>query len=140
MARISRSVSRLSRPSHPLQPWQFHLPERYRRGVSVAYQRFGLLHEATPADFDTRTDGAGAASASPEFWEGLAAECEFVIARLQPRGFIRSTRPWGPRAQRAGRCWPRDIAQRALARVDRLSQRFGTRMVLEKDIATVQLD
>jgi hypothetical protein len=33
-----------------------------------------------------------------------------------------------------------DIAQRALARIDRLSQRFGTRMVIENDIATVRLD
>src|SRR5215471_6507081 len=44
-----------------------------------AYQRFGLPHEATPADFlDTRTDGGKRGfPASPEFWEGLAAECEF---------------------------------------------------------------
>jgi hypothetical protein len=33
-----------------------------------------------------------------------------------------------------------DIAQRALARIDRLSHRFGTRIAIENDIATLRLD
>jgi poly-gamma-glutamate synthesis protein (capsule biosynthesis protein) len=109
-----------------------------------AYQRFGLPHEATPADFlDTRTDGGKRGfPASPEFWEGLAAECEFrdralAAVRLYPLdlGHGRS------RAQRGRPLLARgDIAQRALARIDRLSQRFGTRMAIENDVATVRLD
>jgi poly-gamma-glutamate synthesis protein (capsule biosynthesis protein) len=108
-----------------------------------AYQRFGLPHEATPADFlDTRTDGGKRGfPASPEFWEGLAAECEFrdralSAVRLYPLDLGHGR----PRAQRGRPLLARgDIAQRALARIDRLSQRFGTRMVIEKDIATVRL-
>src|SRR5262249_34899207 len=56
-----------------------------------AYQRFGLSHEATPADFlDTRTDGERRGfPASREFWEGVCAECEFrdrtlATVRLHP--------------------------------------------------------
>jgi hypothetical protein len=33
-----------------------------------------------------------------------------------------------------------EVAQRALARIDRLSQRYGTRIAVEKDVAMVQLD
>jgi poly-gamma-glutamate synthesis protein (capsule biosynthesis protein) len=109
-----------------------------------AYQRFGLPHQATPADFlDTRTDGGKRGfPASPEFWEGLVAECEFrdralAAVRLYPLDLGHGR----PRAQRGRPLLARgDIAQRALARVDRLSQRFGTRIAIEKDVATVRLD
>ena len=109
-----------------------------------AYQRFGLPHEATPADFlDTRTDGGKRGfPASPEFWEGLAAECEFrnralSALRLYPLDLGHGR----PRAQRGRPVLARgEVAQRALARIDRLSQRYGTRITIAGDTATVRLD
>jgi len=109
-----------------------------------AYQRFGLPHEATPADFlDTRTDGGKRGfPASAEFWEGLAAECEFrdralSTLRLYPLDLGHGR----PRAQRGRPVLARgEVAQRALARIDRLSQRYGTRMAIEKGVATVRLE
>src|SRR5262249_10573993 len=108
-----------------------------------AYQRFGLPHEATPADFlDTRTDhGRRGFPVSPEFWQGLAAECQ-VRDRALARGrlYPLDLGHGRPPAQRGRPLLARgDIAQRALARIDRLSQRFGTRMAIENDVASVRL-
>jgi len=109
-----------------------------------AYQRFGLSPDATPADFlDARTDGDRRGfPASPEFWQGLAAECEFrerklVALRLYPLDLGHGR----PRAQRGRPLLARgDVAQRVIERTDRLSRRFGTRIVAEGDTATVRLD
>jgi poly-gamma-glutamate synthesis protein (capsule biosynthesis protein) len=109
-----------------------------------AYQRFGLPHEATPADFlDARTDGDRRGfPAAPEFWEGLAAECEFrdrklAAVRLHPLDLGHGR----PRAQRGRPLLARgDVARRILERTDRLSKRFGTRITIDGESALVRLD
>ena len=111
---------------------------------SEAYQRFGLPHEATPADFlDARTDGDRRGfPASPEFWQGIAAECDFrdrklAAVRLHPLdlGHGRS------RAQRGRPLLARgEVAHRILERTDRLSRRFGTKITVDGETATVRLD
>ena len=108
-----------------------------------AYQRFGLPHTATPADFlDTRTDGGRRGfPASPEFWEGLAGECEFrdrelAAVRLYPLDLGHGR----PRAQRGRPLIARGaVAERILARIARLSRRFGTEIVVDGDCAMIQL-
>ena len=109
-----------------------------------SYGRFGLGHEATPADFlDTRTDGGKRGfPASPEFWESVLAECEFranavTAIRLHPLdlGHGRS------RAQRGRPVLARgDVARRTLERVARLSKPFGTRLDFDGETATIRLD
>src|SRR5262245_10583686 len=97
-----------------------------------SYGRFGLGHEATPADFlDTRTDGEKRGfPASREFWESVVAECEFrnravAAIRLHPVDLGHGT----SRAQRGRPMLARgDVARRVLERVARLSKPFGTRL------------
>jgi poly-gamma-glutamate synthesis protein (capsule biosynthesis protein) len=111
---------------------------------SEAYQRFGLPHEATPADFlDARTDGDRRGFPSePEFWQGLAATCEFrdralAAVRLYPLDLGHGR----PRAQRGRPLLARGaVAQRILERTDRLSQRFGSRIAIDGETATIRLD
>jgi poly-gamma-glutamate synthesis protein (capsule biosynthesis protein) len=108
-----------------------------------AYQRFGLPYEATPADFlDARTDGDRRGFPSqPEFWHGLAAECEFrdrklASVRLHPLDLGHGR----PRAQRGRPLIARGaVAQRILERTARLSQRYGTKLAIDGDSATICL-
>jgi poly-gamma-glutamate capsule biosynthesis protein CapA/YwtB (metallophosphatase superfamily) len=109
-----------------------------------SYGRFGLSHEATPADFlDARTDGEKRGfPASPAFWESIVAECEFrdhAIAsiRLHPLDLGHGQ----SRAQRGRPVLARgEVARRALERVARLSQPFGTRLEFDGETATIRLD
>lgn len=102
-----------------------------------SYRRFGLGHEATPADFlDARThqDRRGFPS-EPEFWQGCLAKVSFEggdLARLEvhPVDMGHGTR----RAERgrpvlaAGEC-----ADRTLERFARLSARHGATFTREGD-------
>ena len=108
-----------------------------------AYARFGLDAYATPSEFlDARTgNDTRGFPASPEFWEGCVAVCEFdtgklVAVRLHPidMGFGR------PRAQRGRPIMARgDVAQKILDRIRRYSERFGTKIEIEGDSAVLRL-
>jgi poly-gamma-glutamate synthesis protein (capsule biosynthesis protein) len=108
-----------------------------------SYQRFGLDDKATPTDFlDARTGNETRGfPASPEYWHGLAAACDFrngKLARLalHPLDLGHGT----PRAQR-GRPMLAEgrTAATILDRVRRLSERYGTGITVENDVAIVQL-
>lgn len=120
--------------------FQSDLVEAYPSDV---YGRFGLGPESTPADFiDARskndTSGFGPVAG---FWHGLLAECEFrgrklAALRLHPLdlGFGR------PRAERGRPLLARgEVARETLERVQRLSQRYGTRMSIEGETGVVAL-
>jgi poly-gamma-glutamate capsule biosynthesis protein CapA/YwtB (metallophosphatase superfamily) len=108
-----------------------------------SYARFGLGHDATPADFlDARTGGdTRGFPAAAQFWEGFAATCEFrgrtlAELRLHPLdlGYGR------PRAQRgrpvlAGG----EVADRILRRVQRLSARHGAEVAIDGATAFVSV-
>ncbi|HWP12098.1 MAG TPA: CapA family protein [Ramlibacter sp.] len=108
-----------------------------------SYARFGLGHDATPADFlDARTgNDTRGFPAAPEFWEGIAATCDFrgralAELRLHPLdlGFGR------PRAQRGRPVLAQgDAAQRILRRVQRLSARHGAEVAIDGASAVVRV-
>jgi poly-gamma-glutamate capsule biosynthesis protein CapA/YwtB (metallophosphatase superfamily) len=108
-----------------------------------AYQRFGLGEQATPTDFlDARTGNETRGfPASPEYWHGIAAVCDFrggKLARLDlyPIDLGHGT----PRAQRGRPVLAQGkTAAAILDRVRRLSQRYGTELVIEGGIATLRL-
>ena len=108
-----------------------------------AYARFGLDERATPTDFlDARTGNETRGfPAAPEYWQSLAATCEFaahhlIAVRLHPLdlGHGRS------RAQRGRPVLARgSVAAAILDRVRLLSTRFGTEMTIEGESATIRL-
>ena len=97
---------------------------------AVAYERFGLGNDATPADFlDARTgNGKKGHVAHADYWQNIAATCHYrggklAEIRIHPvdQGFGR------PRGQR-GRpvlATARAGARRIIERVDRLSRPYG---------------
>jgi poly-gamma-glutamate capsule biosynthesis protein CapA/YwtB (metallophosphatase superfamily) len=111
---------------------------------SEAYERYGLGDRATPADFiearykgDTRGHAGNAHQ-----WEQMFCVCDFRDHRLRQiriypidLGHARS------RSQR-GRPIPAtgDIAARVLARVQRLSARYGTRVDIRGDVGFVDVE
>ncbi len=108
-----------------------------------AYARFGLDDQATPTDFlDARTGNETRGfPASPEYWQSIAATCEFkgrklASLRLHPldlgHGLSRAQR--GRPVLAEGK-----VADAILARMQRLSQRFGTRIAIEGESALVRL-
>jgi poly-gamma-glutamate capsule biosynthesis protein CapA/YwtB (metallophosphatase superfamily) len=108
-----------------------------------SYGRFGLGASATPADFmDARTDNErkGFPSES-EYWQGMAGICRFEKGRLRgleihplDLGFGRS------RAQRGRPMLARgDTAGRILERICRLSEIWGTSVIIDGATARVDL-
>jgi poly-gamma-glutamate capsule biosynthesis protein CapA/YwtB (metallophosphatase superfamily) len=102
---------------------------------SESYARFGLGHDATPADFlDARTDGDRRGfPAAPEFWESFVATCEFrgralTGLRLHPLdlGHGRSRAQRGRPVLAQG-----EVADRILRRVQRLSARHGAEVAID---------
>ena len=80
-------------PADLLQPGQFHLPERHRRGVPVpkSYGRFGLPTRRPPPTSSTPAPTASKRGfpASREFWESFVAELriprpQLTALRLHP--------------------------------------------------------
>jgi len=108
-----------------------------------AYQRYGLDDRATPADFIAaryQDDTLGHA-ADPVQWEQMFAMCEFAgddltDLRLYPIDL-------GHQRPRTGRGRPmladRTIAARVLARVERLSAKYGTRIERRDGIGVVRV-
>ncbi|HEX6512165.1 MAG TPA: CapA family protein [Chloroflexota bacterium] len=106
--------------------------ETVRHFPSHAYARFGLDHEATPADFlDARSDNDRKAHpAHREYWESVVAVCHFSDRRFQKAELYPIDLGYGrPRPQR-GRPLLADaaISDKILADMDRLSKFYRTRV------------
>jgi poly-gamma-glutamate capsule biosynthesis protein CapA/YwtB (metallophosphatase superfamily) len=108
-----------------------------------AYGRFGLGPEATPTDFlDARTGNETRGFPSrAEFWEGIVAECVFRDRRLASLRLHPLDLGHGlSRAQRGRPILARGpVAERILARVQRLSRRFDTAIDIAGETAVVRL-
>lgn len=104
---------------------------------SEAYRRFGLGHEATPADFldaRTRNDTRGFPS-EREFWEGALARVQFENGRLARAELHPVDLGFGTRRSERGRpVLARGArADRILERLARLSAPYGTSCRREGD-------
>lgn len=108
-----------------------------------SYQRFGLDEKATPTDFlDARTGNETRGfPASAEYWHGVAATCDFRGGKLARLDLHPLDLGHGmPRAQRGRPMLAQGmVAATILERVKRLSQRYGTDMVVDEDVATLRL-
>ncbi|HVA14192.1 MAG TPA: CapA family protein [Stellaceae bacterium] len=108
-----------------------------------AYARFGLDDNATPTDFlDARTGNETRGfPASPEYWHGIAAMCDFrggKLARLDlhPLDLGHGT----SRAQRGRPMLAQGkTAAAILDRVRRLSERYGAAVAIEGEAASLRL-
>jgi len=97
-----------------------------------AYERFDLDLRATPSDFlDARTAGGKKGHPSDSaYWENMFAVCEFTRSKLKEIRIYPMDQGFGrPRPQR-GRpvLAERDVANRVIERVARLSIRYGTKI------------
>lgn len=111
---------------------------------SEVYGRWGLGPEATPSEFiDARSknDTAGFGPV-PGYWHGLLADCEFksgklAALRLHPLdlGFGRKRSERGRPVLASG-----EVAKITLERIQRLSKRYGTNVVIKDNIGLVSLD
>ncbi len=108
-----------------------------------SYQRFDLPPEATPADFlDTRTGhGTRGFPSRAEYWESYVGECLFEARRLTGLRLHPVTLGFGTgRAERGRPMLARgEAAERILARLQRLSRRFGTEIANENGVGLVRL-
>ena len=108
---------------------------------SVAYERFGLGHDATPADFlDARTgNGTKGHVAHADFWQNFAATCHYgggtlTEIRIHPidQGFGR------PRGQRGRPVLANgEMGAKIIERVGRLSQPYGVTIVNRNGVGIV---
>ncbi|MBN9429286.1 MAG: CapA family protein [Burkholderiales bacterium] len=108
-----------------------------------AYERFGLGHGATPADFlDARTDkDTRGFPAEAAFWESFAAELQFDDGRLSALRL--HPLDLGHGASRAERGRPMlargDKARHILERLSNFSRRFGTETSIEGETLLLRL-
>ena len=110
---------------------------------SEAYGRFGLGHEATPADLlDARTgnDSRGFPAAR-EFWESFVATCEFRGRTLSELRLHPIDLGYGrPRAQRGRPVLASgEVAQGILRRVQQFSVRHGAQVAINGGSAVVSV-
>lgn len=108
-----------------------------------AYARFGLGADAMPSEFlDARTgkDSRGF-PASPEFWHGCAARCEFEASRLaRVRLYPLDLGHGRPRAQRGRPLLAQGaVADAILGRIEALSAPYGTQFAREGDTLVMRL-
>ena len=107
-----------------------------------AYTRFGLGHDATPADFlDTRTGGGTKGHiAHAGFWENIAATCHFRGGKLDHVRIIPIEQGYG--ASRAQRGRPLLASGKTAAgiieRVAGLSTPYGVKIERDGDIGVVR--
>ncbi|MBL8289212.1 MAG: CapA family protein [Rubrivivax sp.] len=110
---------------------------------SESYGRFGLGHEATPADFlDARTgNDTRGFPAEAAFWESFVATCDFRAGRLAELRLHPLDLGHGrPRAQRGRPLLARgEVAARVLQRAARLSAHHGTRLSVDGTTTVVDL-
>ena len=110
---------------------------------SEAYRRFGLGHDATPADFlDARTDkDTRGFPAEAEFWEGCVARVAFEAGKLARVELHPIDLGFGSRRAERGRpvLANGDKADRILERLQRLSQLHETASTREGDALVLKL-
>jgi poly-gamma-glutamate synthesis protein (capsule biosynthesis protein) len=116
--------------------------ETVRFFPSGAYERFDLDASATPADFlDARTDkDTKGHPADPLYWENIVAICDFRGGRLGEIRLHPIEQGYGkPRAQR-GRpvLADEETGKRILQRLQRLSLRYGTEIVIKDGIGIIK--
>ncbi|HEX2725084.1 MAG TPA: CapA family protein [Beijerinckiaceae bacterium] len=109
-----------------------------------AYARFGLGHDATPADFlDARTDGGRKGHvAHAGFWENIFATCHFESGKLAEIRIVPIDQGFGqPRGQRGRPVLATgDMARRIIERVGRLSEPYGVQIRVIDGIGVVRAD
>jgi hypothetical protein len=109
-----------------------------------SYQRFGLDEQATPTDFlDARTGNETRGfPASPEYWHGIVAACDFRGGKLA--GLMLHPLDLGHGTTRAQRGRPMlaegKAATTILDRVKRLSERYGTKFILDGEALVLSLN
>lgn len=107
-----------------------------------AYERFDLDLRATPSDFlDARTAGGKKGHpAERAYWENMFAVCEFAAGKLQEIKIYPIDQGFGrPRSQRGRPVLAEgEVAERVLARVARLSARYGTRVSVRDGIGAIE--
>ncbi len=110
---------------------------------SESYSRFGLEHDATPADFfDARSGNRTRSfSAFPEYWQSYVATCEFAghdlkAVNLHPidLGFGLSRAQQGRPVLASG-----EVAKRILSRAKSLSLRNGTTIEIDGELGRIRL-
>jgi len=116
--------------------------ETVRHFPSHAYTRFGLDHEATPADFlDARSDhDRKAHPAHPEYWESVVAVCDFRDGELDKVELHPIDLGFGrPRPQR-GRPLLADptVGDKILNDMDRLSKPYGVEVERDGGIGLIR--
>lgn len=108
-----------------------------------AYERFGLDEKATPADWwDARTDhGKKGHPANALYWENFVAVCEFSNKKFSAAKLYPIDQGHGrPRGQRGRPVLAEPIAaERILARLKRLSERYGTEVRMKDGVAAISV-
>lgn len=108
-----------------------------------AYERFDLDLKATPSDFlDARTAGGKKGHpAEPAYWENMFAVCEFSAGKLKEIKIYPIEQGFGrPRPQRGRPVLAEgEVAARVLARVARLSARYGTKLSVRDGIGVIAI-
>ena len=96
---------------------------------ATAYERFGLGHDATPADFlDARTgNGKKGHVAHAEFWQNFAATCHYRAGKLAEIRIHPIDQGFGrPRGQRGRPVLANgELGAKIIERIDRLSRPYG---------------
>lgn len=94
------------------------------------YSRFGLDHNATPADFlDARSDrDTKAHPAEPLYWETVCAVCQFAAGKLKQVTLYPVDLGYGRHRPQRGRPLVADAekGEKIIARLARLSKELGT--------------
>jgi poly-gamma-glutamate capsule biosynthesis protein CapA/YwtB (metallophosphatase superfamily) len=107
-----------------------------------AYERFDLDLRATPSDFlDARTAGGKKGHpAEPAYWENMFAVCDFQSGKLSEIRIHPIDQGFGrPRPQRGRPLLAEgELAERVLARVARLSKRYGTEVAVRNGTGIVK--
>jgi poly-gamma-glutamate capsule biosynthesis protein CapA/YwtB (metallophosphatase superfamily) len=108
-----------------------------------AYERFDLDLKATPSDFlDARTSGGKKGHPSePAYWENMFAVCKFNAKKLKEIKIHPIDQGFGrPRPQRGRPLLAEgEVANRVIARVSRLSQRYGTKVLNRDGVGIIEL-
>ena len=108
-----------------------------------AYERFDLDDSATPADWwDVRTDhGKKGHPANPLYWENFVALCEFAGKKFAAAKIYPIDQGHGrPRGQRGRPVLAApEVGAGILARLERLSQRYGTEIKLQDGVGIISV-
>jgi len=108
-----------------------------------AYERFDLDLRATPSDFlDARTNhGKKGHPSEPAYWENMLALCRYQNKSLKEITIYPIDQGFGRPLPQRGRPVLADgeVAQRVIARVTRLSRRYGTEIDGRNGVGKIEL-